>query len=113
MGVRFLGQPCRARNVHAGVVVEDAGREWFGITNTNENANVELVFIDAKADKGEVYRAPAGAGAWALQKLPGNRLALGTYYDGMFMVFDVAKRAWVKTVKFPGEDYIWTFAIGK
>lgn len=113
MGIRHLGQPCRARNVHAGVVVEDGGQTWFVITNTNENANMELIFIDAAGDRGAVYRAPAGSGAWAIHKIPGNRLLVGTYYDGMFMVFDVAKRAWVKTVKFPGEDYIWTLAQGK
>ncbi len=111
-GVRHLGQPCRARNIHAGVLVEDAGREWFVITNTNENANVELIFIDAKTDTGHVYRAPAGSGAWALKKLPGNRLAIGTYYDGMFLIFDVPTRKWVRQVKFPGEDYIWQVALG-
>lgn len=111
--VRHLGQPCRARNVHIGTTVQDAGREWFVITNTNENANVELIFIDAKGDTGHVYRAPAGAGAWALHKLPGNRIAIATYYDGTFMVFDVTKREWVRTIKFPGEDYVWTLAQGK
>lgn len=111
--IEHLGRPCRARNVHAGVVVEDGGREWFVISNTNETANMELIFIDPKTDTGHVYRAPAGSGAWALEKIPGNRLMVGTYYDGMFMIFDVAKREWVKTLKFPGEDYIWTLAEGK
>lgn len=111
--MRHLGQPCRARNVHTGTLVQDRGREWFVITNTNENAHVELIFIDAKNDTGEVHRAPAGAGAWALQKLPGNRLAIGTYYDGTFLIFDVPSRKWVHQVKFPGEDYIWQVALGK
>jgi hypothetical protein len=98
-----LGQPCRARNMHNAVLVEDKGTEWFVITNTNENFNMELLFIDAATNRGEVHRAPAGSGAWALQKLPNNQLAVGTYYDGMFMIFDVPKRQWVKTNKFPGE----------
>ena len=108
-----LGQPCRARNMHNAVLVQDKGTEWFVITNTNENFHMELLFIDAATNTGEVHRAPAGSGAWALQKLPNNQLAVGTYYDGMFMIFDVPTRKWVKTIKFPGEDYIWTFAIGK
>src|SRR5688572_23618916 len=91
-----LGQPCRARNMHNAVLVQDKGTEWFVITNTNENFNMELLFIDAATNRGEVYRAPAGSGAWALQKLPNNQLAVGTYYDGMFMIFDVPTRQWVK-----------------
>lgn len=110
--VEHLGQPCVARNVHNGRVIRDRGREWFVITNTNEVSGVELIFIDAKTDEGQVYRAPAGAGAWALAVLPGNRLAAGTYYDGTYLVFDVPSRKWVKTVKFPGEDYLWSFALG-
>ena len=108
-----LGQPCRARNMHNAVLVQDKGTEWFVITNTNENFHMELLFVDAATNKGEVYRAPAGSGAWALQKLPTHQLAVGTYYDGMFMIFDVPTRQWVKTIKFPGENYIWTFAIGR
>jgi len=109
----LLGQPCQARNVHAGVIVNDKGREWFVITNMNEASNMELIMIDAQRDVAEVHRAPAGSGAWALEKLSETLLAVGTYFDGMFMLFDVAKRQWAKTAKFPGEDYIWNFGIGK
>lgn len=111
--MKLLGQPCQARNVHAGVIVNDKGREWFVITNMNEASNMELILIDAQRDVAEVHRAPAGSGAWALEKLSETLLAVGTYYDGMFMLFDVATRQWVRTAKFPGEDYIWNFGIGK
>lgn len=113
MKLTHLGQPCQARNVHAGVIVHDQGREWFVITNMNEASNMELILIDAQRDIAEVHRAPAGSGAWALNKLSETLLAVGTYFDGMFMLFDVAKRQWVRTAKFPGEDYIWNFATGK
>lgn len=110
--LEYLGQPCRARNVHTGLVVQDAGREWFVITNTNESFHVELIFIDAETDSAQIYRALAGAGAWCLIPLEGNRLALGTYYDGMFLVFDVARREWIQSIKFSGETYIWTLSRG-
>ena len=52
----LLGQPCQARNVHAGVIVNDKGREWFVITNMNEASNIELILIDAQRDVAEVHR---------------------------------------------------------
>ena len=110
--IRSLGTPCQARNINSGLVVEDRGRSYLVLGNMNETSHMELIFIDPETNEGQVYRAPAGAGAWALQPLPGNRLAVGTFYDGMFMVFDITKREWIKTVKFPGEEYLWTFAIG-
>lgn len=111
--VTLLGQPCRARLVAAGTLIEDAGREWFVITNMNENSRMELIFIDPETGEGEVHRAPAGDGSWALLPLTRNRLAVGTFYDGLFLIFDVPSRTWVKTVKFPGETYIWSLAEGK
>jgi hypothetical protein len=110
--MELLGQPCLARNMHAGCLVQDKGRDYFVLTNTNEITNAELIFIDIESGTGEVYRAPTGAGAWALQKLPGNQLGAGTYYNGMFLIFDIPSRKWVKQIKFPGEDYLWSFAIG-
>jgi hypothetical protein len=110
--IEHLGQPCIARNVLAGRLVREGDREWFVLTNMNETVGMELIFIDPEADRGEVYRAPAGSGAWALLSVPGDRLAVGTFYDGAFMLFDVPGRRWVETVHFPGEGYLWTFALG-
>src|SRR6059036_3075399 len=85
-----LGQPCRGFNVLASRVVKDpAGKEWFVLSNTNESSGVELIFIDFHADTGKTFRAPAGQGAWALNQVPGDRLIVGTYYDGRMMVFDL------------------------
>jgi hypothetical protein len=110
--IEHLGQPCIARNVLAGRLVRDGDREWFVLTNMNETVGMELIFIDPRADRGQVYRAPAGSGSWALLPVPGGRLAVGTYYDGAFMLFDIPRRQWIKTVHFPGESYLWTFALG-
>jgi len=112
--LELLGQPCRAKNVLATRVVKDraTGREMFVLSNMNENSGAELIFVDFENDTGKVYRAPAGAGAWGLIEVPGDRLVVSTFYDGVFMVFDLNKMEFVKVSKFPGESYIWTMAIG-
>ncbi len=109
-----LGQPCRAKQVLAGRVVVDRhdGREWFVLTNDNETKGAELLFIDPATGEGRMVVAPAGAGSWALNEVRGDRLIVGTFYDGTLMVFDLNAMAFVKTVKFPGEDYIWNLAVG-
>ncbi|MBN1344376.1 MAG: hypothetical protein JXQ73_16935 [Phycisphaerae bacterium] len=114
MKVEHLGRPCQAKNILAGRVVNDRGadRQWFVLTNMNEVEHMELIFIDPEKDEGRVFRAPAGAGSWALREVAGDRLVVGTYYDGVFMVFDLKQMAFVKTVDFPGESYIWNLAIG-
>lgn len=110
----LLGQPCRAKNVLAGRIVQDrkAGHEWYVLTNMNETTGAELIFIDLAHDKGHVVHAPFGAGSWALNEVPGDRLVVGTFYDGQFMVFDLNKMAFVKSVGVPGETYIWNQALG-
>ncbi len=111
--VELLGQPCRAKNVLAArYVVAPNGKEWFVLTNMNETAGMELIFIDFRSNIGRAIRAPAGAGSWALLQVPGNRLIVGTFYDGKFMVFDLERMEFVKTAEFPGESYIWNLALG-
>jgi outer membrane protein assembly factor BamB len=112
--IETLGQPCRAKQVLAGRVVTERrdGHEWFVLTNDNETHGAELLFIDFQKDTGQMFPAPAGAGSWALNEVQGDRLVVGTFYDGMFMVFDLKQRKFVKTISFPGESYIWNLAVG-
>lgn len=111
--VELLGQPCRAKQIlGSGVVVTAEGREWLVLTNMNEVFHMELLFIDYTHNTGKAFRAPAGAGSWCVIEVPGDRLMTSTYYDGQFMVFDLKKMAFIKTVGLPGEDYIWNLAIG-
>ncbi|MEN6521716.1 MAG: hypothetical protein ABFD46_11280 [Armatimonadota bacterium] len=109
-----IGQPCRAKNVLAGRVVVNrtTGHEELVLTDTNEDAGVHLLFIDIEANTGRAYKAPAGSGAWGLLEVPGDRLVVGTYFDGMFMVFDLKKMEFIKAAHFPGEAYIWDLALG-
>ncbi|HQO35291.1 MAG TPA: hypothetical protein PLG59_11560, partial [bacterium] len=109
-----LGQPCRAKQILAGIVVTDRqdGRERFVLANDNETQGCELLYIDYANNTGEMFPAPAGAGSWALLEVPGDRIVVGTFYDGVFMVFDLNKKAFIKVADFPGEKYIWNLALG-
>jgi streptogramin lyase len=112
--VESLGTPCRAFQVLAGRVVTDrkTGRELLVLTNMNEMSGAELIFIDPATNTGRSYRAPKGAGSWALKEIAGDRLVVGTFYDGQFMIFDLRQMQFVRSVGFPGEEYIWNLAQG-
>jgi streptogramin lyase len=109
----LLGEPCRAFNILSGRVIEAPdGKEYLVAGNMNENTGCEVLFIDFRANTGKTYRAPNGAGAWALNRVPGDRLVVGTFYDGHFMVFDLKAMKFTQSVRFPGEEYIWNLALG-
>lgn len=108
----LLGEPCRSANVLASGLVHANGKEYFAMVNMNEISHAELILIDTKTGEGKSFKAPAGAGCWAMQQVDPHRVVLGTYYDGMFMVFDLNSMKFTKTIQFPGEQYLWNFAIG-
>ena len=112
--ITHLGQPCHAKNILGYCMVADpqSQKDFLVLCNTNEATNIELLFIDFEDNTGEVYKAPAGQGSWALQELPGGKLAVGTYYDGKFLLFDLKSRTFTQTVQVPGEEYLWRFAVG-
>lgn len=109
-----LGQPCRAKNILSSCIVTDRsdGRERFVVANMNEDTGAEIIYIDFERDTAEVYRAPAGSGSWGLMEIPGDRLLMPTFYDGKFVVFDLKQKQFITAAAFPGEQYIWTAAIG-
>src|SRR5688572_2716274 len=47
-----------------------------------------------------------------LNQVPGDRLIVGTYYDGKMMVFDLKSMSFTKVIPFPGEEYFWNAALG-
>jgi streptogramin lyase len=108
-----LGKPCRGFNVLATRVVRAPdGKEYFVLSNTNETSGVELIFIDFKNNTARKFPAPAGSGAWLLNPVPGDRLVVGTYYDGKLMVFDLKTMKFTNVIPFPGEQYFWNGALG-
>ena len=110
----LVGRPCRAHNVLAGRVVSDprTGRDLLVMTDMNETTGAELILVDLASGSGRSVRAPAGAGSWVLNQVPGDRMVVGTFYDGRFMVFDLRRRRFTASVAFPGESYIWNLALG-
>lgn len=112
--VESLGRPCRAKNILTGRLVTDpaTGRQTLVLPNMNEVSGMELLFVDFENNTARVVRCPAGQGAWSLNEVPGRRLVVGTYYDGKYMVLDLERMRFVKTVAFPGEEYIWNSCMG-
>lgn len=112
--VRHIADPCRARNILSARFVKDpkTGHECVAMVDMNEITGAELLMIDLITGKGISYKCPRGQGGWALMKVPGDRLIIGTFYDGQYMVFDLNKKQFIKSVGFPGESYIWEFALG-
>jgi streptogramin lyase len=110
----LLGKPCRARQVLGGAVVRDrkSGRELFAVTNMNEVTGTELILIDFDRDRSEIYRAPAGAGSWNVREVSGDRLVIGTFYDGTFLIFDLKSKRFINHVRFAKEEYLWNTAMG-
>lgn len=112
---RNLGEPCRPFNILSARHLQDpqTGRDVIVLGNTNESSGLELLFLDPVANTMKVVIAPAGQGAWLMRPISDNRLVIGTYYDGKWLVYDMNKGAFVKVVPVPGEQYIWHSAIGK
>lgn len=110
-----LGQPCRAKQVLGGTVVRDraTGRELLALANMNEVSGCELILIDFEEGKGEVFRAPAGAGSWNVREVSNDRLVLGTFYDGTFLIFDLKTKRFVHHVRFAKEEYLWNTTLGR
>jgi outer membrane protein assembly factor BamB len=112
--VERIGQPCLAKQVLGGCIVRDpqSGTERFVVTNMNEASGAELILIDPEHDRAELFHAPAGAGSWAILPAPNDRLVVGTYYDGNFMVFDLRQRRFIQHIRLANEEYIWNLAYG-
>lgn len=112
--IENLGQPCRAKQILGASVVIDRQdhRERLILLNNNETYHCELLYIDFEKNTGEVFTAPVGSGSWCGIEVPGDLYVIGTFYDGVFMFFDLKSKTFTKTVGFPGESYIWNLVLG-
>lgn len=110
-----LGQPCRAKQVLGGTVARDrqTRRELLALANMNEVSGCELILIDLDTGRGEMFRAPAGAGLWNVREVVGDRPVIGTFYDGTFLIFDLKTKRFVHHVRFAKEEYLWNTTLGR
>jgi hypothetical protein len=99
-----------AASSSAVVSVEVAEPQYLLPSNTNETSGVELIFIDFAANTGKTFRAPAGQGAWLLNQVSGDRLIVGTYYDGKLMVFDLKTMATTRAESVSERRFVLTLA---
>jgi hypothetical protein len=79
----------------------------------NEISNMELILINPENNDGCVFHAPKGHGSWGMLKVPNDKLIIGTYYDGEFVVFDLKKMHFIKCAKFPIATYIRSPVLGR
>jgi WD40 repeat protein len=112
--LEHVGKPVRALNIVEFKVAADrqSGRELLVFSNNNEAAGMDLIFVDPETNVARTVKAPAGAGAEGLAEVAGDRLVLGTFYDGTVMVFDLRQMRFVRSIPILNEQYIWGFAIG-
>lgn len=110
-----LGQPCRAKQILGGTVFRDrqTRREALALANMNEVSGGELILIDLDSGRGEMFRFPTGAGSWNVREVAGDRLIIGTFYDGTFLVFDLNSKRFVHHVRFAKEEYLWNTTLGQ
>jgi len=110
-----LGQPCRAKQVLGGAAIRDrsTGHGVLALANMNEVSGCELILIDLEDGRGDVFRAPAGAGSWNVREVPGDRLVIGTFYDGTFLIFDLKAKRFTHHVRFAKEEYLWNTMMGR
>ncbi len=112
---KLMAQPCMGWHFQAGITLynADAGRELLLLTSAAESGGAVLALV-ALEDKASVsYAVPDTAGAWALAPMRGDRVAIGTYYDGAVHIYSLSENKFVETVDIPGEAYVWNLVEGK
>ena len=114
LSMELIGQPVRAKNILAAQVAvnPNTGRDIAILSNNNEGSGGEIILLDVDSGDAMVFKTPAGAGAEGLTEVPDHRFALGTFYDGHVMVFDLKSMQFLKSQQFAGESYVWGFAMG-
>ena len=48
-----------------------------------------------------------------MREVTGDRLVIGTFYDGTFLIFDLLTKRFVHHVRFAEEEYLWNTTIGR
>ena len=113
--VESLGRPCTSLHFLGGAAVRDtaANIDYVALAAASEADPMSLVFIDPATGDVRVAQAPSGSGAWAVAQIPGtNQVAVGTYFNGRVLVFDMTSGTFVKEIPLEGQSCVWNFAAG-
>lgn len=115
IAVETIAQPCRATQILGTRLIKDRrdGRDRLVLVNNNEKTGLELLFLDIEKNSWQTFKAPGGSGGWDCLEIPGDRLVVGTFYDGKFLVFDLRAMKFLAPIAFPKENYIWNLALGR
>ena len=110
----LMTQPCMGWRFQAGVTLynADAGRELMLLTSSAELGGAALVVTALENNASISLQIPGTAGAWALAPMKGDRVAIGTYFDGSIHVYTLPENKITDVVDIPGEDYVWNLTEG-
>lgn len=114
--VESLGRPCTPLHYLGGAAVHDTAEnvDYVVMSTASEAEPMGLLFINPENDNVRTAQAPSGSGAWALAQIPGtNQVAVGTYFDGRVLVFDMTEGRFVKEIPVEGQACVWNFAAGR
>lgn len=110
----LMAQPCMGWHFQAGISVynADAGRELLLLSSAVEAGGAALIMTAIDENASVMQQIPDTAGAWAMAPMKGDRVAIGTYYDGAIHIFDLPSNTMTSVVDIPGESYVWNLVEG-
>ena len=110
----LMTQPCMGWRFQAGVTLynADADRELMLLTSSAELGGALLVIIALENNANISLQIPGTAGAWAMAPMKGDRVAIGTYFDGSIHIYNLPENKLTDVVAIPGEAYIWNLVEG-
>ncbi|NLV42544.1 MAG: hypothetical protein GXY15_15130 [Candidatus Hydrogenedentes bacterium] len=114
--VESLGRPCTPIHYLGGAAVRDTAEnvDYVVMSTASEAEPAGLLFINPGNDDVRPVQAPSGSGAWAIAQIPGtNQVAVGAYFNGHVLVFDMTEGRFVKEIPVEGQACIWNFAAGR
>lgn len=110
----LMTQPCMGWYFQAGLVLYNAetSRELMLLTSAAESGGAALAMVSLEDKACVSLPIPDTAGAWAMASMRGDRVAIGSYYDGDIHIYSLPENTFTAVVDVPGEAYIWNLAEG-
>ncbi len=105
----LMTQPCMGWRFQAGLTLynAEAGRELMLLTSSAEMGGASLILTSLQDNASISLQIPGTAGAWAMAPMKGDRVAIGTYFDGNIHIYSLPENKFTDVVDIPGEAYVW------